>query len=91
MSGGNGLLQVSEAGQDLGEPGQVFGVLVGAVGDLGPGGLGLVGSFEVMEVFADIFVILGVGGGELGGLAVEGEGIVGQLGLAQAGRRPGRW
>ena len=69
VSGGDGFLHVAEAGEDLGEPGQVLGVLVGAVGDLGPGGLGFVGPLEVMEVFADIFVILGVGGGQLGGLA----------------------
>ena len=36
-----------------------------------------------MEVFADIFVILGVGWGQLGGLLVEGQGVVGQLGLPQ--------
>ena len=44
-----------------------------------------------MQVFADVFTILGVGGGERGGLAVECEGFFGQLGLTQADRRPGRW
>ena len=83
MSGAIDLFQIAEAGEDLGQACQVLGVLVGAVGDLGPGGLGFVGPFEVMEVFTDVFVILGIGRCQLGGLSVEGQGIVGQFGLAQ--------
>jgi hypothetical protein len=56
------LFYVAKASQNLGQPRQVFGVLVGAVGDLCPGGLGLIGPLEVMQVFTDIFVVLRVGG-----------------------------
>ena len=79
----DGLLDIAEAGQHLGQPGQVLGVLVGPVGDLGPGGPGFVGSLEVMEVLAEILVILGVVGSQLDGFFVEGQGVVDHLGLAQ--------
>jgi len=56
----DGFLDVAEAGEYFGLPGQVLGVIVGPVGDFGPGGLGLVGSLEVVEVLAEVFVILGL-------------------------------
>ena len=71
------LFQIAKAREDLGQACQVFGVLVGAVGDLCPGGLGFFGPLEVMQVFTDIFVVLRIGGRERGGFPVEGEGIVG--------------
>ena len=80
---GDRLFQIAEAREDFSQACQVLGVLVGAVGDLGPGGLGVIGPFEVVEVFTDIFVILRIGRSQFGSLSVEGQCIVGQFGLAQ--------
>ena len=57
---------------------RVFGVPVGRLGDLGPGGLGFVGPFEVVQVFADVFVILRVVAASCCGLAIEVECLVGR-------------
>ena len=84
------LLDIAEAGQHLGQPGQVLGVPVGPVGDLGPGGLGLVGPLELVQVFAEIFAILGVVGRQLDGLACRGPGRRRPSRPAATGRRPAR-
>ena len=85
------LFQIAEAGEDLGQPRQVFGVLVRAVGDFGPGGLRFVGTLEIVEVFADIFMILGIGRCQLGGLSCRGPGRRRSIPPGATGRRPARW
>ena len=77
------LLEVAEAGQDLSQPAQALRVPIRALRERLPGRDGLGGTLEVMKVFPEIFVILGVPGSLFDGLAIECQSVVDQLRLPQ--------
>ena len=71
------LVLVAEPGEHLAQPAEVPGVPVRPGGDRPPGGQGVVGPLQRVIIFAEVLAILGRLGGELDGLLVERDRLVG--------------
>ena len=74
----DGLLAVAEAGEHLGEPGEVLAAAVLALGAGPPGGQCVARLLQVVVVLAQVLAVLRVFRGEFDRLLVQGDGLVRQ-------------